>query len=74
MSQNAQHVVPNGKTWSVRKVGALRASAVFKTRAEAVERARQIAINLKTELFIHGQDGRIQKRNSYGNDYHPPKG
>jgi hypothetical protein len=25
-------------------------------------------------LYIHGQDGRIRERNSYGNDPYPPKG
>lgn len=74
MSQNAQHVVPNGKKWSVRKAGGSRATALFKTQEEAIDRAKEIAKSLKTELYIHGQDGRIRKRNSYGNDSHPPKG
>ena len=28
----------------------------------------------KSELFVHGRDGRIRERNSYGNDPYPPKG
>ena len=27
-----------------------------------------------TELYIHGRDGRIRERSSYGADPHPPKG
>ena len=42
---------------------------------EAGERAaREIAINQKSEVFIHGENGRIRERNSYGNDPFPPKG
>ncbi|MBY0544383.1 MAG: DUF2188 domain-containing protein, partial [Gammaproteobacteria bacterium] len=28
----------------------------------------------KVEHFIHGKDGKIQERNSYGNDPFPPRG
>jgi hypothetical protein len=26
------------------------------------------------ELYIHGKDGRIRERSSFGRDPHPPKG
>lgn len=74
MSKPGQHVVPSGDKWSVRRAGAAKASAKFNTQAEAIERAREIAQNQATELFIHGRDGRIRERNSYGGDPHPPKG
>ncbi|MCA1979310.1 MAG: DUF2188 domain-containing protein [Thiobacillus sp.] len=32
------------------------------------------AINHPSEVLIHGENGRIRERNSYGNDPHPPKG
>jgi uncharacterized protein YdaT len=69
-----QHVVPNGDKWSVRRAGASRASGTFATQQEAIERAKEIAQNQKTELYIHGRDGRIRDRQSYGNDPFPPKG
>jgi Uncharacterized protein conserved in bacteria (DUF2188) len=74
MSKNSQHVTPTIGGWSVRKAGALKASAVFKTQDEAIQRGRKIAQNQKSELFIHGQDGRIRERRSFGNDNFPPKG
>lgn len=74
MSKPGQHVVPNGSKWSVRKAGASKASGTFNTQREAIDRARDVARNQKTELFIHGRDGRIRERDSYGNDRHPPKG
>jgi hypothetical protein len=30
-------------------------------------------MNQGSELLIHGQNGQIRERNSYGNDPHPPK-
>jgi hypothetical protein len=74
MSKKGQHVVPNGGKWSVRKAGAARASGTFETQGEAIRHARTLAQNQKAELFIHGRDGRIRERNSYGTDAHPPKG
>ena len=74
MAKADQHVVPNGSRWSVRKAGASRASAIFDTLGEAIARARDVAQKEKTELYIHGRDGRIRERNSYGSDPYPPKG
>jgi len=74
MSKLGQHVVPNGSKWVVRRAGASRATATYSTQKEAVDVARKIAKNQKTELYIHGKDGRIRKRDSYGNDPYPPKG
>jgi hypothetical protein len=74
MSKKGQHVVPNQGKWSVRREGASKASGTYKTQAEAVSAATTIAKNQKAELYIHGKDGRIRERNSYGNDPHPPKG
>jgi uncharacterized protein YdaT len=74
MSKPGQHVVPNGGKWSVRRAGASKASGTFDTQREAIDRARDVARKQKTEVFIHGRDGRIRERDSYGNDNHPPKG
>lgn len=68
MSKDAQHVVPNGSGWSVRKAGSAKASNTYGTQAEAIDKATKMARNQKTELYIHGRDGRIRERNSYGSD------
>lgn len=70
-----QHVTrhTNGG-WQVKGEGNSRATVRTRTQAEAIEVARTIARNQKTELYIHGQNGRIRARDSYGNDPHPPKG
>ena len=74
MSQKGQHVAPSGGKWSVRRAGAERASGVFTTQREAITRAREIAKNQGTELYIHGKDGRIRERETFGKDPFPPKG
>ena len=74
MARKGQHVVPRDGKWAVRKAGADRVTRSFGTQQEAIEVARGIARNQRTELYIHGVDGRIRERDSYGNDPFPPKG
>lgn len=74
MAGKAQHVVPRGGRWAVRTTGASRVSGFYETQREAVEVARGRARSQGTELFIHGEDGLIRERNSYGRDPYPPKG
>ena len=74
MTKRNQHVVPRGKGWAVKPAGGSRASSVHERQDEAITRARDIARNQGSELFIHGRDGRIRERDSHGNDPYPPKG
>ncbi len=68
------HVVPRNGEWAAIKEGSQRASFITKTQKESIDLAREFAINSKVELLIHGKDGKIRERNSYGNDPYPPKG
>lgn len=74
MSGKNQHVVPHPDGWAVRGAGNSRATSVHETQREAIERGREIAQNQESELLIHGQNGRIRERNSYGHDPYPPEG
>ena len=70
-----QHVVPHPKGgWQVKGAGNKRATLRTETQAEARTIAREIAINNRSELIVHGKNGRIREKNSYGNDPYPPKG
>lgn len=69
-----QHVVPHSGQWAVKGEKNEKATKVVDTQAEAIEIARQIAINQQSEVVIHRPDGRIRDKNSYGNDDFPPKG
>ena len=74
MSKN-QHVTPHSNGgWQVKGANNKRATAVVNTQKEAIEIAIQIAKNQKSEVLIHGENGRIREKNSYGNDPFPPKG
>ena len=76
MSRNRnQHVTPhpNGG-WQVKGAGNLKATVRTKTQAEAYKVAKEIATNEPSEVIVHGQNGRIREKNSFGNDPFPPKG
>ncbi|TDD74871.1 DUF2188 domain-containing protein [Flavobacterium caseinilyticum] len=69
-----QHVVPKGDDWAVRGAGNEKATKIVSTQKEAIKIARDIAINQGSEMFIHGENGQIRERNTYGKDNFPPKG
>lgn len=68
-----QHVVPTKDGWAVKGAGNSRATRVTNTQREAIDIARGIAINQKSEVVIHGRDGKIRDKDSYGNDPMPPR-
>ena len=69
MTRKNQHVVPVGTKWGVEGEGNSRY-----TKVEATNVARTIARNMQSELVIHGKDGRIRQKDSYGNDPFPSRG
>lgn len=76
LSKKQIHVVKtnNGK-WAYKKSGAKRASGVFNTQKEAIDAAIDKAKRQgETEVFVHGKDGKIRERNTYGNDPRKSKG
>lgn len=74
MAGKNQHVVPHLGCWAVRGAGNSRVSSIHSTQAEATEVARATARRQHSELLIHGRNGEIRERDSYGNDHFPPKG
>jgi hypothetical protein len=74
VSGKNQHVVPHQGGWAVKGAGNERATSVHPTQKEAIDAARGHARNQESELVIHGVDGRIRDKDSYGNDPFPPKG
>ena len=67
------HVVPQDGGWDVKVEGG-RASRHFSTQNEAIEAGRQLARGNRSEHIVHGRDGRIRQRDSYGRDPFPPRG
>ncbi|TNH07691.1 DUF2188 domain-containing protein [Testudinibacter sp. TR-2022] len=68
-----QHVVPHPEGWAVKGAGNAKATAVYSTQKQAIDRAEDIARNKKADTKIHGTDGKIRAGNSYGNDPFPPR-
>lgn len=68
------HVLPKDGKWAVKSEGSKRASEVVETQREAIEIAKIHARRNHSELVIHGRNGRIREKNSYGIDPYPPKG
>lgn len=68
------HVVPHDDGWAVRRAGNQRATSVHRRQADADKEGRGTARRDQTEYFLHGRDGQIRERDSYGNDPYPPEG
>ena len=69
-----QHVVKRDNGWAVRGENNSKDTSHHSTQKEANAAARSIATNQKSEVLIHGVNGQIREKNSYGNDPFPPKG
>jgi len=61
-------------SWAVVGDGAQRASSLHRTQGDAIEAARPLAQQQRSELRIQGRDSRFRESWSYGNDPYPPKG
>jgi hypothetical protein len=68
------HIVPHSDGWAVKIEGNDRATSVHRTQEQAIDAGRDRARRDETEILIHGENGRIRDRDSYGNDTFPPKG
>lgn len=72
--KKTQHIVKNPDGgWAVKKGGSTRATKIFDTQEKAISHGREIAKNQKAEFYVHGRDGKIREKDSYGKDPYPPK-
>lgn len=70
-----QHVVQRDDEWAVLGEGNSRDTAHFDTQRQAEQAAIEIATNQGGDVLVHGENGRIRERNTYGKpDHCPPKG
>ncbi len=68
------HIVICPSGWAVKVAGSSKATKITKTQKEAIDYGRTMAMNQQSELLIHGEDGRIRQKFSYGNDPRSIKG
>ena len=67
------HVVHAGNRWAVVADGG-HGREIFHTQDEAIASGTEKAQKRQVELFIHGRDGQIRERNSFGHDSHDSRG
>jgi hypothetical protein len=67
-----QHVVKRQDAWAVRGEGNTRDTSLHRTQGQAVNAARDLARQQRSEVVIHRPNGRIRDKDSYGNDPTPP--
>lgn len=65
------HVVYKEDLWMVIQGGAQKPIDTFDTQQEAIAKAKSVAQNQGTAVFIHGVDGRIRETESYDKDPFP---
>ena len=68
-----QHVVPHKDGWAVRGEGNEKVTSISPTQRQAIEEGRMIAQHKQAELVIHGRDGKIRDKHSFGRDPYPPR-
>lgn len=68
-----QHVTKHPDGWQVKGAGDEIATKVTETQKQAIDVAKEKAKHQKSEVVIHGTDGKIRDKYSYGNDPVPPK-
>lgn len=68
MAQGDVHVVPQSDQWAVKEENADVAVSSFGTQEEAWQMGKEMARQRGTEALLHGSDGQIRERNTYGSD------
>ncbi len=59
--------------WQKKHEGSDRASERFETKEDAVQSGKEQAKREGVELIVTDKQGKIQSKDSYGNDPNPPK-
>lgn len=67
LMEKGEHVVTHEDGWAVQTQGAKQPANVYRTKKQAVNRAKEIAKNKGTSVIIHQQDGQVKKQYNYSN-------
>lgn len=68
-----QWVSPRDDKWGVHGEGNQRDTKIFDNKSDAVSYAREIAKRQRSELIVQKKNGKIQSKDSFGNDPCPPR-
>ncbi|MFH1029926.1 MAG: DUF2188 domain-containing protein [bacterium] len=67
------HIVPSGNRWAVKQEGKTDPLSTHRTKDLADQKGRAEARKEEVELIIHGRNGQIQDKDSFGKDPCPPE-
>lgn len=67
-----QWVSPRGDKWAIHGEGNKKDTKLFDKKTDAINYGKEIAKNQQSELIVQKSDGKIQSKDSYGNDPCPP--
>ncbi|MEE8825128.1 hypothetical protein LASUN_00800 [Lentilactobacillus sunkii] len=73
MTKQNQWVSPHNEKWSVKGEGNSKPSKLFDRKSDAIAFAKERAVKTHGEVIGQAKDGKINLKNSYGNDPFPPK-
>ena len=59
------HVAQAGDKWDVKVEGNKQPSSTHQTQGAAIDAGRTAAKRNRSELLVHGRDGKIRERNTY---------
>lgn len=62
------HVVPLESGWAIESEDGTGGRQLYATQEDAIAAGTEKARQLHVELLVHGRDGRIRMRNSFGTD------
>lgn len=68
------HVVPVEHGWAIESEGSTAGRQLFASQEDAIAAGTEKAKQLRVELLVHGRDGQIRMRNSFGSDPSDIKG
>lgn len=69
MERTVYWISPHDDGWKVQRQGGERASNVYPTKEQAIERGRELAkANEPSQLVMQRADGTIEKEWTYGHD------
>lgn len=68
-----QWVSPSNGQWKVQGEGNTKPTKIFDNKSDAIAFGKTVAQNQHSELIIQKANGRIQSKDSYGNDPLPPR-
>lgn len=68
MTKSNVHVVHKDNKWAVKRADNEEYEGFFDTQEQAEQSGRQIAKSENVEFILHGEDGAVRLRDSYGHD------